>query len=163
MSCRSTRFWKVMCIRGEGVFRFYWQAKSRLTSWGASISATCRVSVYKFIHTLIRGVAMFHLCWLVHSFGSDWNISTTIAWVVMKFGTDFVANRMNPVDFYDPLTFPVSLPSGQNLRNITSSEHAGYSVQRQRETERKTCTAPKIKKFNVAMLILRRAAANRLN
>lgn len=104
MSCRSTRFRKVMCIRGEGVFRFCWQAKSRLTSWGASISATCRVSVYKFIHTLIRGVAMFHLCWLVHSFGSDWNISTPIAWVVMKFGT-LLPTEWIPLTFMTPELF----------------------------------------------------------
>ena len=55
-----------MCIRGEGVFRFYWQAKSRLTSWAAVSSekwsqffpATCQVPVYKFICASIRGVAM---------------------------------------------------------------------------------------------------------
>ncbi len=47
--------------------------------------------------------------WLVHHFGPDWNISTTIGLIAMKFSR--VINgfqRMNPNDFGDPMAFALA-------------------------------------------------------
>ncbi len=34
-----------------------------------------------------------------HNFGPDWNISTTVEWIAMKFGADIHGpQRMNPND-----------------------------------------------------------------
>ncbi len=46
----------------------------------------------------------------------DWNISTTIWWIAMKFSTGIhVPYRMNPTDFGDPLNFPLVPPWGSHL------------------------------------------------
>ncbi len=51
------------------------------------------------------------VCWWVHHFSPDLNISTTIAWIGIKFCTDFHGSqRMNPNDFGDPMTFPLVPP-----------------------------------------------------
>lgn len=74
------RWWR--CFRS-----FYWQAKSRLTSWGASTSAARRVS-------LIRRAAMLHF----------W--STALAQIGLLRGihaTDIRGtHRINPAGFCDP-------------------------------------------------------------
>lgn len=42
----------------------------------------------------------------VHHFGPDWNISTAVGWIVMKFGSCILClQRMNPNDFSDPQIF----------------------------------------------------------
>lgn len=45
-------------------------------------------------------------CQLVHLFGSDWNISTAMWGVALKFCPDiYVSQGMNPTVFSDPLAF----------------------------------------------------------
>lgn len=57
--------------------------------------------------------AFLKLCWLVGLAAQDfakWNISTTIAWSSMGFGTDFKCpQRINPINFGDSLTFNLAL------------------------------------------------------
>ncbi len=53
------------------------------------------------------------VCQWVQLFGLDWNISTTFGWIALKFCTDIHgAQRINPNDFGDPLTFPLAPPAG---------------------------------------------------
>ncbi len=62
--------------------------------------------------SMAPGLAM-SVCWSVHHFGPDWNISAAVGWITMKFYTDIHGSRwMNPTDFADPLTFPFAPPWG---------------------------------------------------
>ncbi len=61
------------------------------------------------------------------------NVSTTIGWIVMKFGADIHgAKRMSPNDFGDPLTFDIVPPAGQSF-HISSgiSQHLLYGLAKQ--------------------------------
>lgn len=46
-------------------------------------------------------------------FGSDWNISTSLPWIAMRFCTDIQSPKsINPNDIGDPPTFPLGTPRG---------------------------------------------------
>ncbi len=57
-----------------------------------------------------------NVSWVVHHFGPDWNTSTTIRGIVMKFHADIHDPKMmNPPDFSYSLTFPVAPPWGSHF------------------------------------------------
>lgn len=52
---------------------------------------------------------------LVHDF-PDCNISTSTGWITMKFDTDIHGpQKINPIDFGDPLTFHLVQTTGQTF------------------------------------------------
>lgn len=59
-----------------------------------------------FLAMLAAGLQVEMLvCWLVHPFDPDWNISTTTGGIAVKFGTDIHGlQRIKPNDFDNPMT-----------------------------------------------------------
>ncbi len=56
------------------------------------------------------------VCWLVHHFGPDWNISTTIRWYAMKFcGDIYCPQSTNTTNIGDPLSLTQDWPAGQSF------------------------------------------------
>ncbi len=52
--------------------------------------------------------------WMAMLVGPDWNISTTIGWIVITCGPQ----RMNPTNLRDPMIIPQAPPAVQSLFKV---------------------------------------------
>lgn len=82
--------WQLLCHH-----RFFWRLRRAcVLVWTYIYKHYIVVKLVHFTHvSIVALMTAMSVCWSVHHFGTDWNISTTIGWIYIHFVQAFMVSR----------------------------------------------------------------------